>query len=289
LNDLKVNHDLDDWAVEPGSYSSGGSGDTQYVTLSNLNVSAHFALRPIGGGGGRLYLPLLAGIPTAPPNAPNLDPISNSDNDGNFTVSWGQVPQSEWYELEEDDNAGFSSPEARYAGQVNVWNATGKPVGTYYYRVRAGNSGGITDWSAAQALTIAPNTLPKAGFWTGYAEEFTVTADQAHVLNFAIYISVNGCGSYKITHTLSEPIAGNSFSFSGSFSVSGNFDTTTTAHGAEELSSFYIDGCGYVSGGPFDWDAVWDSTNQTTYLTAEVVAPDTGGVEDQINLVTPTK
>lgn len=289
LNDLKVNHELDGWAAEPGPYSSGGSGDAQYVTISNLNVSAHFALRPAGGGGGRLYLPLLAGIPTAPLNAPNLDPISNADNDGNYTVSWGQVPLSEWYELEEDDNGGFPSPEPRYAGLVNVWNATGKPVGTYYYRVRAGNSGGMTEWSATQALTIAPNTLPKAGFWTGYAEEFTVTADQAHVSDYAIYIDVTGCGSYKVTHLISEPITGNSFSFSGSFIVSGTFNSTTTAYGTEELDSLYISGCGYVSGGPYDWDTSWYSSNQVTYLKAEVIAPDTGGVEDQTNLVSSIK
>ena len=39
--------------------------------------------------------------------------------------------------------------------------------------------------------------------------EFYVTADRGYVDDFAIYVNVTGCGSYKITHLTQEPISGN--------------------------------------------------------------------------------
>ena len=41
----------------------------------------------------------------------------------------------------------FSSPETRYSGAGTSWNATGKAIGTYNYRVQASNSWGSSGWS----------------------------------------------------------------------------------------------------------------------------------------------
>ena len=106
-------------------------------------------------------------------------------------------------------------------------------------------------------------TGPTAGFWESTTgDEFYVTPDQANVDNFAIYINVTGCGTYKITHLTPEPIAGNQFSFSGSFYASGTFDSATSAHGTDGLSSFFIAGCGTVNGGPWNWTATWTDSSQ---------------------------
>jgi hypothetical protein len=84
-----------------------------------------------------------------------------------------------------------------------------------------------------------------------------VTADRAYVDDFAIYISIEGCGNYKITRTTTAPIAGNAFSFTGTFYANGTFTSSTTCTGSAGLDRFYIAGCGYVSGGPVSYSANW--------------------------------
>jgi len=124
--------------------------------------------------------------------------------------------------------------------------------------------------------TNTPTTVPRPGFWlsdTG-TDEFYVTVDSAYVDDFAIYISVTGCGNYKITRITPVPISNNQFSFSGSFYASGTFHSSTTASGTDGLSSFYIAGCGFVSGGPWSWSATWQNSSQPPFLPAEVVGPE---------------
>jgi hypothetical protein len=120
-------------------------------------------------------------------------------------------------------------------------------------------------------------TGPTPGFWDSAYDEFYVTADRAYVDNFATYISVGGCGYYKITHTPLEPISNNQFSFGGAFYASGTFNSTTTASGIDGLSSLYIPGCGYVSGGPWSWSAVWVNNSQPSIREAQLVQLDRSG------------
>jgi hypothetical protein len=102
-------------------------------------------------------------------------------------------------------------------------------------------------------------TGPQPGFWrnSGGSQEFYVTSDRQSVDDYAVYVSVTGCGNYKITHLVQEPISSNSFSFSGTFYASGTFTSATTADVASGLSHFNISGCGSVSGGPWSTTATW--------------------------------
>jgi serine protease len=116
---------------------------------------------------------------------------------------------------------------------------------------------------------------PTPGFWeSGTGDEFYVTTDRGAVDNFAIYISVTGCGNYKITHLPEEPITNNEFSFSGSFYASGTFNSATSASGSDGLSTFDIPGCGMVNSGPWTWNATWQDSSQPTFLPAELVHSD---------------
>jgi hypothetical protein len=92
----------------------------------------------------------------SPPGRPTLNPISNSDGDGNYTVSWNTVAQAQTYVLQEDDNASFSSPSTRYTGSGTSWHASGKAPGTYHYRVKASNSMGDSGWSNVRQVTVSP-------------------------------------------------------------------------------------------------------------------------------------
>ena len=104
--------------------------------------------------------------------------------------------------------------------------------------------------------------------------EFYVTPDRANVDKFAIYISVEGCGGYKITRTTLTPINNDHFSFSGPFYASGTFTTQTAANGQLGLTNFHISGCGYVSGGPWNYTANWVNGSQPAAYPAWLPAPD---------------
>ena len=107
----------------------------------------------------KVYLPLVLNsyppIPAAP-DAPVLNAIANGDGDGNYAVSWNAAAGATGYLLQEDDNAAFSSPETRYAGSSTSWNATGKAVGAYTYRVQASNTWGVSGWSNVVSVVVQP-------------------------------------------------------------------------------------------------------------------------------------
>ncbi len=103
-----------------------------------------------------VFLPLALKRWPPLPDAPVLNPISNPDSDGNYTVSWNAAYLATTYTLQEDDNLGFSSPAAQYTGAGTAWLASGKPGGAYYYRVKATNSWGDSGWSNIQSAIALP-------------------------------------------------------------------------------------------------------------------------------------
>ena len=75
------------------------------------------------------------------PAAPVLLPISNPDGNGDYLVDWNTSIGATSYELQEDDNSGFTSPTVRYTGSNSAYQINGQQGGTWYYRVRASNAG----------------------------------------------------------------------------------------------------------------------------------------------------
>jgi len=110
-------------------------------------------------GGHRTHLPLVMKRWPPIPDTPTLNAISNPDGDGNYTVSWNAAYLASTYTLQEDDNAGFSSPAVQYTSSGTSWNAVGKAGGTYYYRVKASNSWGDSGWSSVQSASVRPPTV----------------------------------------------------------------------------------------------------------------------------------
>jgi hypothetical protein len=88
------------------------------------------------------------------PFAPTLYPINNSDGDGSYLVDWSSASLANSYELQEDDNPGFSSPSIAYSGTSTSKSISGKPTGTYFYRVRGINSYGPGPWSNTQSVAV---------------------------------------------------------------------------------------------------------------------------------------
>ncbi|MGC9347230.1 MAG: S8 family serine peptidase [Anaerolineae bacterium] len=88
--------------------------------------------------------------------APTLLAIENADNDGDFWVRWTDVSIATGYRLEEDTDPAFGSPTLRYAGPSNQYHVMGQPMGTWYYRVRAVNADGESEWSEVRSVEVKP-------------------------------------------------------------------------------------------------------------------------------------
>jgi len=81
------------------------------------------------------------------PDPPVLDPITNPGNEDEYVLSWSASAGANGYVLQEDDTAAFGSPTTRYMGTALEYHVTGQPGGTWYYRARAYNDAGNSDWS----------------------------------------------------------------------------------------------------------------------------------------------
>jgi C1A family cysteine protease len=119
----------------------------------------------------RVYLPIILKAWPPIPDIPMLYHIINPDGDGNYMVCWSTAARATSYTLEEDDNSAFPSPTIRYSGSETCWTASGKPRGTYYYRVMGSNSWGNSGWSNVQSVSVQLSegfeaaTMPPTG-WT---------------------------------------------------------------------------------------------------------------------------
>jgi serine protease len=125
-------------------------------------------------------------------------------------------------------------------------------------------------------LPGVPGIMP--GYWGASTMELYVSPDQLSVTNFAMGISVAGCGSYKIRNVSALPITNRQFSLVNKFYGSGKFGSDATVLGQIGLNSFPIPNCGTVSGGPWYYSAVWLNSNQPAlaFFQATLDVPYTG-------------
>lgn len=124
---------------------------------------------------------------TSRPDAPVARSATNTTSTG-FTASWNSVPYATAYLLDVATDSSFGSSSllvgysSRNVGPSTRFTVTGlAPVTTYYYRVRASNSVGASDYSNAIAVSTPPIPLqissPNATtFTTGIDCTFMVTA-----------------------------------------------------------------------------------------------------------------
>lgn len=110
-----------------------------------------------------VYLPLMMRRWPPIPYQPTLNPISNPDRDGAYTVSWTEQPtrHADIYVLQEATNITFTS-DVRQACRTTrqSCNVTGRPAGTYYYRVRGHNTWGDGPYSEVQSVIVLPPATP---------------------------------------------------------------------------------------------------------------------------------
>ncbi len=102
-------------------------------------------------------------VTVLPPDVPVLNPISNPDGGGNYTLTWNLAYRATSYALQEDDNAAFSSPTTQYTGWTS-WSASNNTPGTYYYRVKAINASGESGWSNMQSVIALPGVYGRVTY-----------------------------------------------------------------------------------------------------------------------------
>ena len=98
----------------------------------------------------------IAAIPLPPPDAPTLNAISNGEQDGNYLVNWSTVADATSYILQQADESTFRFPTVRYSGANTQFQVTDQLAGTWYYRVRASNENGDSEWSNVVSTEVLP-------------------------------------------------------------------------------------------------------------------------------------
>jgi len=123
---------------------TGQPGGTWYYRVLAYNVA----------GDGPWSDTSITTVDPSPLPAPSLDSISNPEADGDYPVSWSDVPGATSYVLEQSADAYFAHPAEVYAGSVSQFDVTGQPGGTWYYRARASGPAGLGPWSNPQSTVV---------------------------------------------------------------------------------------------------------------------------------------
>lgn len=136
------------------------SGSASSWLASNRPQGTHYYRVQASGGTGTSEWSNPQSVSVLGLGTPTLDDINNQDGDGNYTVSWQAAARATGYQLQEDDNAAFSSPATVYTGSGLSWSAVNRAVGTYYYRVMATGATGNSDWSNTRSTEVEPPPPP---------------------------------------------------------------------------------------------------------------------------------
>ena len=222
-------------------YATDVDGDGDVDVLGAANYADDIAWWDQGAPLEVVFLPMVFKNIGPPSSPPLLYEISNPDGHYSFTVSWSAVSGATSYTLEEDDNNAFPSPEVAYTGSYTSTSVYVGDVGTYYYRVKASNRFGSTDWSNIRSVvvTVEP-TGPELGHYTGSPSvSFDVTA-ALQVCNYSIRVPFSS-GYCRIRPGSCADITDNAFTFSRAeigaiYTITGTFDSSVHALGRYRVS-----------------------------------------------------
>lgn len=114
-----------------GRKANDGIGDTN---IPHLNLDHYPLMNPI------IFINLL-------PKIPKINDLPDFNCNGSYLIQWNSSLRAKGYILQESTNSDFYFPVEIYNGSNLIFNIVGKVNGTYYYRVKAYNQLGASDWS----------------------------------------------------------------------------------------------------------------------------------------------
>ncbi len=256
------------------SYVSGyqdlDMGNVASRSVSGLNASTtyYYRVRAYNGGGtsansGTIDVTTLPN----PPSTPTANTASGLTSNG-FTANWSSTSGATGYRLDVSTSSAFSSYVSGYQ-DLDMSNVTSRSVSglsagtTYYYRVRAYNSGGTSGNSGTITVTTLPNppSAPTANAASGLTSNgFT-----------ANWSSASGATGYRLDVSTSSTF--------GSY-VSGYQDldmsnvTTRSVSGLSANTPYYYRVRAYNSGGT-------SGNSSTITVTTSLSTPPTLGCARQ--------
>lgn len=123
---------------------SCNSGNSCFVQLTDQGDETHLTRR--------VWFDTVKWV-LKPPTTPELNNISNPDQNGTYDVNWNLVFGATDYTIQEDDNSAFNSP-TQYTTPATIYSVNGQSSGTWYYRVRASNPAGYSSWSVVKSVSV---------------------------------------------------------------------------------------------------------------------------------------
>ena len=103
---------------------------------------------------------LIGELPKTPTNPTFEETGGDIDADGDYEISWVSSRRASSYILQEDSNPSFTSPRTIFRGDGIKATISAKNNGDYYYRVRACNDAGDSEWSPLRKITVIISTAP---------------------------------------------------------------------------------------------------------------------------------
>lgn len=136
-----------------GSWQTVQTGvATSYIATNRTGGEWCYQLRAENDAGDSSWSNSQCTTVLGPPSTPTLNTISNSDQDGSYSVTWNSVATASGYELQESYAGG--SWTTVYSGSGSSYAASGRAAGEWCYQVRAGNAAGTSGWSSSQCTTV---------------------------------------------------------------------------------------------------------------------------------------
>jgi uncharacterized repeat protein (TIGR01451 family) len=139
--------------------------NTVYITATNIHTTpypleANESTVVQSSDALKIYLPLVLRYwPPIPPR-PEIDPIYNPDDDGNYIVKWSACTNTQsstvTYFLHEDQrcDCDLIDPTEIYPGTSTSYTVNDQRMGYYCYSVKACNSWGCSGWSNEECVDV---------------------------------------------------------------------------------------------------------------------------------------
>jgi len=177
-----------------------------WVVATNSNGDSGFSASDTG---------YRATCPGAPP-APAATATAVAGSGQNYVVDWTDTSPDPWYEIQEDDNAGFTSPTS-FTGSSSsrTFNHAVDSPTTFHYRVRARDNCSSVDswsgWSAPVSTEVVPCGTPAAptasvpaAADSGVSYQLTwspTSPDNSYDVQEATNASFTGASTWTVTGT----------------------------------------------------------------------------------------